>query len=453
MRRTLLTALAACVAVGPVLADDAAPLTIDQAVAKALHDGPAMKFANANLAAKEEERTGALRSAWPTLSADFYDMHESGEPTSFFAVNHVADPNEPPGKVSGYYGAAVLTLTVPLYQNGAFFSKNSPAAHLAGGNYDKAKSENLGQNADTANQVAKAYLNARSAIEEVELQQAAHDRLKRRLDYVRQRVQAHVATHADELLADAALASKSADLNAARRRQDLQLLQLSALLGMPRTQRPAIGKLPDEPPVLPSLEDLADQAAAGQPAVKSQEAEVEIARAQLETTRGAGSTTLSFVANSTAANSLVKDSHTPTFNSFGLKLSVPLFDGGQNNAHARAKDLEIIEQEQKLIVARDTAIQTVYAAYYAAQDAAEKIETAKKTVAQTQYLEQVSAAKFQKGFVGLDTVIQDEANALAARIELVKSRYGLWSAYADLLKSVGRPFALNPVSNVASSGS
>src|SRR5205814_723826 len=78
LRRTFLTGLVACAVAGPVLADDAALLTIDQAVAKALHDGPAMKFTNAKLEATQEELSAARHSAWPSLSADFTGMHANG---------------------------------------------------------------------------------------------------------------------------------------------------------------------------------------------------------------------------------------------------------------------------------------------------------------------------------------------------------------------------------------
>lgn len=416
-------------------------MTIDDAVARALAEGPAMRMAAASISAKEEELKAARREMAPSLSAEVTAMRGSGEPTSFFGVNSRRDPENPAiGNTTGNYGSATLLFNVPIYQSGVLFYETSPAERVAQSDYDKARADGSVEAADLANQVAKAYLDALSASEELSLQQGAQERLQRRLEYVRQRVRNNLAGRVDELTAEAALAAKATDVNAARRRYELQRRQLAAALRLGNQPLGQFSPLIDSLPALPPIERVAEEVLVGQPSLRSQEAELRGAEAQLAVAQGESAPKVSFFASATQASNL-SESGSSSFNVAGVKLSMPLIESGQKSAQARAKGYEVQQADQKLVLLRDTLVQATYAAYYSCLDAQDKMEATSKAVAQAQFQEQSTTAKYEKGLVGLDTALQDAAIALNARIELVKGRYAAWAAYADLVKSLGRPFA------------
>ena len=261
-------------------------MSIDEAVADALRHNASAELTRNSLAAKREELRAAQRQNWPTLDAEFSLLHGRGEPTSFAAVNRQYDPNAPTtGPIEGNYGATILTFTVPIYQNGAFFFQNSPAAGAAEGRYTKTRSDGDAQAVDLANQAATSYIGALWASEEMSLQQQALERLQSRLEGVRHRVQARMDKRTDELTAEAALTGKKADLNAARRRYQLQQTQLSLARGLDPREQTVLKPLARELPALPALNDLVAAMLNTQPALRSQQADLSIAKAMREVQR------------------------------------------------------------------------------------------------------------------------------------------------------------------------
>lgn len=421
-------------------APDGGQLDIDTAVGLARTNAAAMRLADVNTQAKKEFLEAAERGGRPVLSADATVLYGSGEPTSFFAAQKITEPGEPSLlAIDGSYVSGTLALTVPIYQHGALFNYHSPAVQLAEGAFGKARWDQAGQAAETAYQVAATFINASAAGKIAELQRSARDKKSQRLRYIKSRVQARLATRSDELLAGAALAFSEAELNAAIRKNDFLRLQLATQVGLERDALPPLADLADDPPVPPPIEWFIKEINESQPDIRSQEAAVLMARADLAGVRSETLPTLSLNASSTAARN-PDESTSLQFRSAWLRLSMPLLDFGQSSSKVSARRLELQASQERLRLTRETAIENVYAAYFGMLDAGDKARAAQAAARQAMHQEQQSLARHDSGILGLDVLVQDEAASLTARIELIKSRSAAWQTYAELQKTVGKAF-------------
>ena len=419
------------------------PLTIDSAVAQALIHNVGMAQTRATVAGKQEDLRAAQLMDRPTVGVELTALRGSGEPTSFSAVNGQSDPNAPAIKpITGNYGAGTLVLRAPIFQNGAFFFQESPAESMANGNLLKARSDSDTQAVELSNQVAKAYLSALSVVEQLSLQQSAAEKLRQRLEIVHVRVRGGLSSVADELSTKAALAEKNSDLNAARRSNSLLLMQLSLALGQEQNSKIEITPVTTDFPYAPAIEETLKNTLDAHPALQSQMANLRVAKSVLDSQRAENSPKVVFDITRTEAGNFY-DTGTNQFVSAGVKLSMPLLDFGQGNAKIRARSYEVQESEQKTLQTRTTIIQNAYQAYYAYQDAVDKFEAGKATLDRVEFQERGSAAKRAKRMIGLETLLQDEASALTARVNQVKLRYEAWIAWTDFVKSLGRPYSSN----------
>lgn len=425
------------------------PLTIDSAVDLALTQNASMAQTRAAAAGKQEDLRAAKRINRPTLGFEMTVLRGSGKPTSFSAVNTQYDPDAPVIEpITGDYGAGTLALKVPIFQNGALFFRESPAEDMANGSLLKAQSDVDTQAVDLSNQVAKIYLNALSAAEQLLLQQSAVEKLQHRLDIVRVRVRAGLGSFADELGVKAALAEKNSDLNAARRNSALQLMQLALSLGQEQNLHNEITPVSADFPSAPILNDVLKGSLETHPALRSQMANVRVTKSLLDAQRAESMPKLIFDVSRTEAGNFYHN-ESFVFTSAGFKLTMPLLDFGQVSAKVRARGHEVEESEQKALLIRNTLTQNAYQAYYAYQDAVDKVEAGNAALAKAEFQEKESTAKREKGLVGFDTLLQDEASALAARVSQVKLRYEAWVAWADFVKSIGRPFRSNLVASAS----
>lgn len=400
-----------------------------------------MAQTRATVAGKQEDLLAAQLMGWPTVGVELTALRGSGQPTSFSAVNGQNDPNMPVMRpITGNYGVGMLVLSAPVFQNGAFFFQASPAENMASGNLIKAQSDVDTQAVELSNQVAKAYLNALSAAEQLSLQQSAMEKLQHRLEIMRTRIRAGLSSFADELSTKAALAEKNSDINAARRNSALQLMQLSLALGLEQGSQIEITPVGSAFPQAPMIEDVLKVSLETHPALRSQMANLSVAKSTLDSQRAENLPKLIFDITRTEAGNFYNEG-TNRFVSAGFKLSMPLLDFGQGNAKVRAHSYAVEESQQKALQTRTTLIQNAYQAYYAYQDALDKFEAGKATLDKTEFQERESAAKHEKRLIGLDTLLQDEASAFATQVNQVKLRYEAWKAWTDFVKSLGRTYS------------
>ncbi|MDO8412571.1 MAG: TolC family protein, partial [Gallionellaceae bacterium] len=287
--------------------------------------------------------------------------------------------------------------------------------------------------------IAKIYLDTLSATEQFSLQQEAAEKLQRRVEIVHQRASSRLDTQADKLSAQAALAEKNADLNAARRLSALNRMQLALALGQQAQAQIEITAVAENFPSTPAIEETLAATLETQPALRAQMASWNVAKATLESQRAERLPKVVFDVSRMEAGDFYTQG-TNRFVSAGVKLSMPLIDFGVN-AKVRARNFEAGESEQKMLQMRSTLIENAYQAYYAYQNAVDMFEAGKAALAKAELQEQESTAKYNKKLSNLATLLQDEAAAVAVRVNQVKLRYQAWSAWADYIKSLGRPYS------------
>lgn len=419
----------------------ATELTIDDAVNVALDQNSSLKVSDAAIEGKHYEITAAQQSELPSLKADVGLMYGGGSPTSFFAVNNKATLDEPLGTTHGLYGTASLVFDMPIYKNGVLLNRNSPKVQQAISGFSKENASKDQQIVDIANQVATSYLDALSAAEEFEYRDGVSKKLLRLKDYVRERQQTRHATYADELTVDAALIDAESESKAAKRRYELHLKQLAAIMGMDYKDRIDPKRLTATPPALPEPETLVDAALTSQPLIAQQEATIQSAQAELKNARHANDSALSFVAMGTAASGFHQGAGLPMFGAAGVKLSVPLWGEKKQDTEVAVKAQGVIVQELQLKSVKDAIAKQIYASYYAVNDAMDKLQTSKKKLELANQQSKLNTSKFEKGMTSVDNIVQDEIGVMNAAIERVKAHYNAWKEYAELLKATGRQFS------------
>lgn len=416
-------------------------LTIDDAVQRAVEQGPSARLLRSTLAVKEQNVTVARRADWPTLKTEFRALRGHGEPTSFISVNQRLDPDEPAppdSTTTGNYGVATVELSAPLYQHGSPVFGTSAAERAAWAQRDSAQADGQSQAIQTANRTAKFYLGALAEAESETLQQDRRERLEKRVHYLRERRQAGIGSRADLLTAEAALAMTVADLRSTQRGAALQQRQVCAQLGLPGDCGLTLAPLANTLPALPPVDALAEDAMKAHPTLGAQQARLRSSEAQVGVARGEYLPKLSLEAVGVEAGNL-EDSGPANFATVGLKFSMPLL-AGESHARVRARQLEVQEAQETLAVARSGLVQMIYTAYNACLDAIDQHEARQASLAFAEYQEQASQAKYEKQLIDLGPLLADEAAALKARTDLVESRYQAWKAYADLVLALGLPF-------------
>ena len=417
------------------------PLTIDDTVNYVLSHGPEFSQARASVSSKQEYLLAEQRRSWPSLSANLTVLHGSGKPTSFSAVNSQQDPEVPTIKaIEGDYGVGTIKLSTPLFQNGSLFFQKTPAESVAEENFNKAQSDANTSAAELANEVAKAYLNALSTADQLKLLNDAYEKNQQRLEAVHKRVQAGLANRSDELSVKATLADNLADLNAARRLYAYHRMLLSYALGSATETEIELVPIASEFPNAPQPDQLIKSTTDSHPAVVSQTATLEIAKATLASQRAEHFPEVTFDITRTEAGDLYTDS-TNRFVSAGINLSMTIMDSGRTRAKSRARNYEVEENREILAQTRTKVIQDIYQAYYAYLNAVDSYVASKAAVEKTLAQEQESIAKRNKNLISLDTLLENETSSLDSQIKHINLQYEAWLAWADFVKSLGQTYS------------
>lgn len=441
-RLTVGRAVAACALSIAAVAVQAEPIRLMPATAikMATAQNPSSAASDVAVAIKRAQ-LGAVSGWMPQIDASAKTLYGEGEPTSFFATQNVEDPDEPDNRIAG--GGQIsgsVDLSLPIYQQGVFFNRQSPAVREADRRYAKARHEGEFQQVDLAHSVMKLYIGALQAGAEIALLQDIYDRRLQQLDVTKQRVASGISPVSDEHAVEKALASSLRDLNIANRREDLQHIQLRLLLGLDLGQEIELFALQPQVPPLPSLGDLVQQMLQDHPRVAIQQSDVEIAKAELSGARAAGAPTLSLVSRLTATDNIEGDD-VRTFVSVGLNLAMPFTDFMQRNSSSSPKAYALQESQYRRAELQDTLIAELYAAYYSVLDGQDTLVSSEKVLEQTMSDEQLVRTRYEEGQETIDTVVSSENETLGARLNVLGARYNVWFSYAVLFRATGQPFS------------
>ena len=417
----------------------------DSASRLAVAQSPAVIAAATDVQVKGADLESA-RLVWrPTISLQNAANYGRGLSTSFQAVQRVIEPGVPSGFSKGDYMSNTLVVSFPLYYNATWYGGETPLAVQAEGSQAVAKETVFLQAAAASNLVVKAYFNAAVAREQQAIYQAEYSGKLRALEAVRQRVADKQGVLAEQLFIESSVAAALAGINTTTSLLATSLTQLRSLLGLLETEALELAAVPDAITQLPTLADLITNTVDEHPKVRTQRANVQIAKGALLQAQGNYKPTMTFATTYTGASGFERDY--PTFSSVGITLSVPITDFGQSDAKIRSKALAVTQSEQQLESIRANTVRDLASAYHAVLQATAQVPPALAKFRQLTEIERTTQARYDLEQVSVDKLIDSQYDVLGQRIAMLASKYSAWGAYADLLTAAGLPYSTQALKN------
>ena len=250
---------------------------------------------------------------------------------------------------------------------------------------------------------------------------------------------AGIAAGVDVTRAQTRQAERELQLQQDRQQIDSARRRLLRLTGLPLTSDLALQDgLLNLPNPFPSVEQTVALALEGRLEVKIADEQVALVETQLQKARSSDSPALDLVADAGLSGNTPTQSST-FVHSVGLRLTIPMFDGGEAEALSKVKESQV---EQARMDRVDVAIQIeleVRDAYSLLTTAQASLVTAGQSIRLAEQELEMSQDRFQAG-------LTDSLEVLAAEAALARARYSRQDALANydlglirLASASGRP--------------
>lgn len=334
---------------------------------------------------------------------------------------------------------------------------------------------------DAALNVATYYLQVLSSKEQVKISQVQIQQTQSQLDITRKQVEAGALPELNFVELEAQLANDSSTLIAANSAYEQNILQLKAVLNLDaaapfEVETPPVESIPLETLADMEPESVFQLALGNQPLQKANEFRIKaaqknilVSRAQLYPTLGFGlnlstnfynsfKKTDGFLFNGynpiTGAEPVVNVGGTKYFvqspniqftqskrnfgqlwegwsnqlnnnfgQGFGISLSVPIFNNGQNRIGYEQSKLNYKNTQLQKELADVTLKNNIYTAYTNAVSALEKFNAGKKSVMSAQKAYDFAVKRYDVGLLGTLDLITNQNNLLKAKLQQVANQY------------------------------
>lgn len=455
----------------PVIAADSVPLSLTDAIARALRNGDEARAAAAEVDITDAQVTVARSAGLPQLRliGNRSHVYESARAS---AVGQIF--NQP----NTY--TANATLTQPIFQGGKIFAGMKAASHLRNSSrYDQ--TETLAQ---LSLDVQRAYLDAALAGTLASIQDTAYGLAGERLKQVQQFEKAGRASRYDVLRANVERANIQPAVIQARGEVELAIIELRRLINLPADQPVKLTTRLDTADVLRWVSQLESYSGpANRASVRSAElvadarhAGVTVARADLLPTisisgalggqafpRGGFPTTAGRIETVACPSGSAEGRVCTAQNggwfrdrSFAISIGMPIFDGLRAkgsidlaSAQARLADLQLRQAREK--VASEASASRAELARAKALFAAQGQNAAEAGEAFS-----LASLRYSRGLATQLEVADAQLALTIARTNAAKAVYDLYMAAASYARAIGRPpqmFAVpgNPVTSISTS--
>jgi outer membrane protein len=269
-----------------------------------------------------------------------------------------------------------------------------------------------------------AYLMALEANEAVSAAQANVQLGKRLLDLANSQKSAGVATGVDVARAETRLANQEVQLAVARTNRDTALLNLLRIAGVALSREVVLADamkfMPEE---RPEVGGAVEKALAERLEIQVAEDQVRIAETQRKAVAGALLPTVAVFGDYGASGLLPNDTDLPT-RSVGVRLDVPLFNGGRTRseiqmASSRLREAELQRNDLKQAVEKDVRLALDNLA-----TREEQVKAAQKVLSLAQRELELSQDRFKNG-------VADNIEVVNAQTAIENARQGLVSSLAQ----------------------
>lgn len=430
-----LMALAAAMALtcGQAYAGEAVTMNLEEAMAKAFANNPAITMANYDLDAAQADLNAARSSRYLSISG----QHSSGRSGYDEARLVVIDTLPVMTKSIGNAHSNTLTASLPLYTGGKL--KGAVISAKAG-----FKSAEAGLQA-TYNKMRSTVTNGYFGVLEADdMQQLARESVARLTDHlknVRAQYDVGVVAKADVLRSEVELANAQQKLIQAEHAYQLAEAQLNRIVGLPLDTSL---KLEDSLAYVAydkTLEDCLAYAAANRP-------ELEQARQGVQAAKGSLKMALSGHMPQIAARASQSwsDKNWPGDENgnwaVGVNVSMNIFDSGVTLSKIHGAEAKMDKAKESLRDTTDAVMLDVRSNYLGMQEAEKRINTTKAAVALAEEDYRIAQVRYQAG-VGTNTDVLDAQVALTqAQTNYLQAMYSYNTSKTNLLTAIGEPMTV-----------
>jgi outer membrane protein len=422
------------------------PLTLDEAVARALAQNPDLQAAVERIGEAEARVGEATAAFYPQVSTRLAYARTDNPSVAFgmllaqrrfsFSGANFNNPGPTQDVRPEIIGA------IPLFRGGQDYERRQ-AAVLG---VEAAKLERAALRNALTDAVIAAYYALLVGPEQVEVSRLSIDAVTSALQQARVRVATGTALKSDALSLEVRLAAAQEAHIRAQNDVEFARIGLRILLGLPATAPLQVVALNGtaEPPLPDNVADAVQRAVARRPELQAAARVVAMRQHEVKVERAA------YLPRIDAVGSYGQDAETPELThrqdnwAFGATAELDLFSGFRTHERVRAAERRLAEAREaerkaRLDVERD--VQTVVLAF---QDARRRASVAESAVTAADEALRLVQEQYQAGAVTITRYLEAEVARTEARSRAIAGRYESRRAAAGLRRAIGQWAEVTP---------
>ena len=408
-------------------------VTLDDCIATALRNNPDVQAATERVQAARSALNEARSTYYPMVGGSATYARTDNPPQAFMMllnqqrVSLQSDFNNPPDTDN-------LALSLGLKYRLFDFGRRSLDTDMARDGAAISQLVLQGLQNELIHQVARGYYGVLQALAYVAVQEESVQTLQESLRVAGERMKAGSALQTDVLNLDVQLAQANEDLIRSRNGVRLSLAALNTALGTNRvgsTDMPMAAELPANPP--PEREDPA--VLQNRPELQAARKGATVQRTALERTRRQYWPTLNAF-GSVDWNSDVSSDFERSY-LVGVMAEVEVFDGFRRQSATAAAKAQARAAEAEVAKAANTLALDLTAASIQAGEAWERLEVARKSIANAEEALRLTRERYQQGAADLPALLTAQTGLTGTRTRNVAARYDYLTALSDLQRARG----------------
>lgn len=417
-------------------------LTVEDCIALALDESPALEASRLDVASATEESRAARARNLPEITATGSAQLFSGTPTSRFSIVNTGTDTGNIGLASnravdlGSVEVYSARLSYPLFRDGSILGLNTSPAEAG----KLARRRNLAWTARLRREQVIArivdwYIATVSALNRASYAERRTTLLEQQVNITQEQQEQGLSLPIDLKLAQSQLSNARILSQILRQQAVAGKIELSRALGFDSPEQLNLSREIPDPPIVPSAEQLLGPSLGEHPSLQVQKAVIDQAQAdyRLEKFRLYPSVTLQGSAI-----------HIDDFSSDGaevysgaISVNVPIFDFGAQQATARSKLASYQAERARLSSVKEDVGSEIIGIYQSIYILSQNILSLQQEVAKADRDLRVTGSEQQQGIAPPLSAIEKELHLIAKRDDLDGLEVRRMKLYAELQKASG----------------
>ena len=424
-----------------------APLTLLDAVRRALEQNLTIRQAAVQVAIARAQVGQAEAGLWPTVSVGASNT-QATTPGNSTLGGTINIPSATPPIVSAPFSAVVPGTSTPQWNvhgivNYAVYTGNAVQDQIAiaRANLRGQQSAFVATAEQTVLAVRQAYFNYVQSIGQVAAAQRAVDASQENVRVTRAQVTVGTSPQFNLLQAQVQLAQAQRTLTQTKAAAVLAEQQLAAVLNLPISSAIDATTPMGLPAAPPDVEALVKQGLANRPEIAQAQAAIQAAQAAIDLAAAGLRPIITLTGGPTMQSNTLSTS-TPVTWSGTLALTLAIFDGGLTRAKVEQGRQQLALSRVQLEQTQQTVEEQVRAAYLNLQQAAEQLASAQAGLTAAQEALRIANVRFQAGVGTQLDVVTEIQNLAAADAAVVQALFQYNLALAQIDQAVGTQITL-----------